>query len=378
MNKDNGARVVMAVSNDLLTDQRVMRHVEALREAGCEVTTVCRTDLPVRWQRGWRFYAAFNWRLWREVSRRVKESKSGRVIVWANDTDTLLGCWLAVRGPHPPAPSPMRRRGVKLVMDAHELFPEVPEIQGKPVVKWVWRTIEKHLMPKCDALITVCQSIADYYRERYGVEMTVVRNLGSYELGVKSYELGERPERVLLYAGKVNVGRGVDWAIDALEWLPECRLVVAGDGDLLEEMKAYAASKAWCDRIDFTGRLMPEEMTALESKADVGLVMLEDKGLSYHYALPNRIGAFVQAGVPMVVSDLPEMAAVVRRFGVGEVIECRPQAADRKTKVTGLAEAVKRVLAREWKEADFAAAREDMDWNKEKQKLIDICYTTFC
>ena len=355
VNVDKGARIVMAVSNDLLTDQRVMRHVAALREAGYEVDTVCRTDFPVMWQKGWRFYAAFNWRLWREVRLRVKELKGQKMIVWANDTDTLLGCWLAAHG------------RCKLVMDAHELFPEVPEIQEKPLVKWVWRTIEKWLMPKCDALITVCQSIADYYREKMGVQMTVVRNLSSYELGVRSYELGDK---VLLYAGKVNVGRGVDWAIDALEWLPECRLIVAGDGDLLEEMKAYAAQKAWSDRVEFTGRLLPEAMTALAAKADVGLVMLEDKGLSYHFALPNRVGTFVQAGVPMVVSDLPEMARVVRTFGVGAVME--------RQGTLGLVDAVKAVLARNWKDDDFAAAREDMDWNKEKQKLIDLCYTICC
>ena len=355
VNVDKGARIVMAVSNDLLTDQRVMRHVAALREAGFAVETVCRTDLPVKWQKGWLFYAAFNWRLWREVRLRVKELKGQKMIVWANDTDTLLGCWLAAHG------------RCKLVMDAHELFPEVPEIQEKPLVKWVWRTIEKWLMPKCDALITVCQSIADYYREKLGVQMTVVRNLSSYELGVRSYELGDN---VLLYAGKVNVGRGVDWAIDALEWLPECRLIVAGDGDLLEEMKAYAAQKAWSDRVEFTGRLLPEAMTALAAKADVGLVMLEDKGLSYHFALPNRVGTFVQAGVPMVVSDLPEMARVVRTFGVGAVME--------RQGTLGLVDAVKAVLARNWKDDDFAAAREDMDWNKEKQKLIDLCYTICC
>ncbi len=388
----------MAVSNDLLTDQRVMRHVGALREAGYEVTTVCRTDLPVRWQRGWRFYAAFNWRLWRRLRWEVRsvkcEVRSGKcevggdatqsgvsrqnteIIVWANDTDTLLGCWLAARG------------RCRLVMDAHELFPEVPEIQDKPLVKWVWRTIERRLMPKCDALLTVSQGIADYYKDRYGVEMTVVRNLSSYELGVRSYELRDEGyglgEKVLLYAGKVNVGRGVDWAIDALEWLPGCRLVVAGDGDLLEAMKAYAARKPWADRVTFTGRLMPEELTALEAKADVGLVMLEDKGLSYHYALPNRVGAFVQAGVPMVVSDLPEMARVVRTYGVGEVIDelgvksCELGVKSYELRVRALAEAVERVLAREWKDEDFAAAREDMDWNKEKQKLKEICYTTFC
>ena len=397
----------MAVSNDLLTDQRVMRHVGALREAGYEVTTVCRTDLPVRWQRGWRFYAAFNWRLWRRLKCEVRSGKcevrsekwevrsvkcevSGdatqssvsqkntehstqntEIIVWANDTDTLLGCWLAARG------------RCRLVMDAHELFPEVPEIQDKPLVKWVWRTIERWLMPKCDALLTVSQGIADYYKDRYGVEMTMVRNLSSGQWSVASGQRGGSHCRVsilstdhcplatLLYAGKVNVGRGVDWAIDALELLPGCRLVVAGDGGLLEAMKAYAAEKPWADRVTFTGRLMPEEMTALEAKADVGLVMLEDKGLSYHYALPNRVGAFVQAGVPMVVSDLPEMARVVRTYGVGEVID-ELGVKSYELRVKALAEAVERVLAREWKDEDFAAAREDMDWNKEKQKLINI------
>ena len=361
VNENKGARIVMAVSNDLLTDQRVMRHVAALREAGYEVETVCRTDLPVKWQKGWRFYAAFNWRLWRKVKGERLKVKGERLLVWANDTDTLLGCWLGARGER-----------AKLVMDAHELFPEVPEIQEKPLVKWVWRTIERCLMPKCDALITVCQSIAEYYKAHYGVQMTVVRNLQ----GERSKVKGEGCGNTLLYAGKVNVGRGVDWAIDALEWLPDCRLVVAGDGDLLEEMKAYAAQKTWSDRVEFTGRLMPEAMSALTAKAAVGLVMLEDKGLSYHYALPNRIGAFVQAGVPMVVSDLPEMANVVRTYGVGAVIE--GVKGSERTNAKALAEAVKKVLARNWKDDDFAAARKDMDWNNEKQKLIDICYTICC
>ena len=181
----------------------------------------------------------------------------------------------------------------------------------------------------------------------------------------------------LLYQGAVNKSRGVDWAIDALEWLEDCRLVVAGGGDLLEEMKAYAKEKPWAERITFLGRLMPEELEKITPKASVGLVMLEDMGLSYHYALPNRIGDFVAAGVPMVVSDLPEMARVVREFGVGEVIEsagvkeCRSGGVQ-KSAARALAEAVKKVLAREWKEEVFAAARKDMDWARERVKLLSI------
>ena len=359
----------MAGTNDLVTDRRVQRHCKTLREAGYDVHTVCRTDLAVRHSRGWRFYAEYNMQLWRKLLD-IKPD-----IVWANDTDTLLGSWLAVKRLH-----------CRLVMDAHELFPEVPEIQHKPLVKWVWRTLERRLMPKCDALLTVCQSLADYYGKKYGVEMQVVRNLNEkleignekLEIGNEKLEIGnEKLEKTLLYQGCVNLGRGVDWAIDALEYLPQCRLVVAGKGDLLAQMKDYAASKPWADRILFLGLVPPNDLPSLMQQADVGLVMLEDMGLSYHYALPNRIGDFVAAGVPMVVSDLPEMAAVIRRFGVGEVID-RLQGADDNAKAKALASAVEKVLAREWTDADFAEARKDMNWNIEKQKLIKICSTTYC
>ncbi len=345
----------MAVTNDLVTDRRVQRHAATLREAGYEVVTVGRTDVPTRHGRGWRFYLEYNLALCRKVLALRPD------IVWANDTDTLPGCRLAARR--------LRR---PLVMDAHEIFPEVPEIRHKPFVKWVWRTVERQLMPKCDALLTVCQSVADYYRELYGVEMAVVRNVPCGERSAVSGAAESRSQfATLLYQGKVNIGRGVDWAIDALEWLPDCRLVVAGDGDLLEEMKAYAAGKPWSDRVEFLGRIEPAELERLTPQVDVGLVMLEDMGLNYHYALPNRIGDFVQAGVPMVVSDLPEMAAVVRRFGVGEVID-RLHGADEKAKAQALARAVGRVLEKGRGGYDFAEARKDMDWNKEKEKLINI------
>ena len=341
----------MAVTNDLLTDRRVMRHAQALREEDYDVMLFGRKELKMRMKKSWKFYAEYNVRLfWRLLRTKCD-------VVWANDTDTLLGCYMA---------SCIKRK--KLVMDAHELFPEVPELVGRERVKHVWEWIERRLMPKCDALLTVCQSIADYYRQKYGVGMTVVRNINE-ELRMKNEELTDAANnsslKMLLYQGCVNKGRGVDWAIDALEFLPHCRLVVAGWGDLLEEMKSYAAEKPWSDRVEFLGRLMPEELELLTPQASVGLVMLEDMGLSYHFALPNRIGDFVAAGVPMVVSDLPEMAAVVRRFGIGEVIE------NGKTNAEALLEAVKKVLSREWKDSDFTAAREDMDWNKEKEKLIE-------
>lgn len=350
----------MAVTNDLSADRRVLRHADTLAEAGCRVTLIGR-ELPwskpadtrhevvrlrLKHLRGWRFYAEFNRRLASEL-RRLKPD-----IVWANDADTLPGCHAG------------RRKGAALVMDAHEMFPEVPELMHKPLVRWVWRTVERSLMPRCDALLTVCDSLADHYRQELGVSMEVVRNIGRRApVDAEPPALpGSGP--VLLYQGAVNLGRGVDWAIDAMEFLPECRLVVAGAGDLLGQMQSYAASKPWAGRITFLGQLTPTALAALTPLAAVGLVMLEDMGKSYHCALPNRVGDFVQAGVPMVVSDLPEMARVVRRYHVGEVMADSGAAA--------LADAARRVLERQWHEADFDKARADFEWDKERKRLLAV------
>lgn len=342
----------MAVTNDLATDRRVQRHAATLRSAGYAVLLLGRGDLYVRSSRSFRFYAEYNLRLFFRLLR------TGCDIVWANDSDTLPACWLAAR---------LKRR--RLVLDAHEIFPELPEVVGRKHVQRVWRIINRMLIPRCDALLTVCQSFADYYREQHGVDMQVVRNLQPTDpLLPPLPHTAEHP--VLLYQGAVNVGRGVDWAIDALEWLPQCRLVVAGTGDVIGKMRDYAASKPWADRVQFLGRLSVETLETLTPQADIGLLMLEDRGLSYRLTLPNRVGDFVAAGVPIVASPMPETAAIVQKYGIGELLDApgpRP-----------LADAVQRLLLR-WSPlgpqerlAAFDQPRRDLDWNREQQRLLSL------
>ncbi|MBR1799678.1 MAG: glycosyltransferase family 4 protein [Bacteroidales bacterium] len=378
----NRGLIVMAVSNDLLTDNRVLRHCTTLHNAGFDVSLIGREldnpNLPqvdfnvdrlhLRHRRGWRFYAELNIKLFRTM-RRMRPT-----IVWANDTDTLPACYATARA-----------TGAHLVFDAHELFPEVPELQGRWLVKRVWQTIERMLMPHATQCLTVCQSIADYYRGKLGVEMTVVRNLPNMQSvpstppsttahGAQLHRwaewLADRDWFSMLYQGAVNKGRGVEWAIEATAMMPRCRLMVVGSGDEWAQMKQLADSSTAANRIVFTGRMMPEDLQWLTAHADCGLIMLHDIGLSYHFALPNRIGDMVKAAVPMVVSNLPEMANVVEKYGIGAVMSS--QNAD------GLTTAVCRVQ-KEWGKANlairrqrFAKARAEMDWQREQQGLIAV------
>jgi glycosyltransferase involved in cell wall biosynthesis len=72
-------------------------------------------------------------------------------------------------------------------------------------------------------------------------------------------------------------------------------------------------------KVTFTGRLSLEELAQLTPQADLGLSIEEDLGLNYRFALPNKLFDYIQAQVPVLVTNLPEMAAIVTRCQIGEI-----------------------------------------------------------
>ena len=373
-------RIIMAVTNDLLTDQRVDRSCRALSEAGYEVTLVGRRlpesvalearpyrciRMRLLFRRSAWFYAEYNLRL----LLRLLVMKADAY--YANDSDTLLACCWAAR---------LKRK--KLLFDAHELFPDVPELVDKPKVRCVWQRVERTCLPRVSAAFTVSQSVAEKYRRRYGVEMAVVRNLPE-KLRVESGELrieNDANNPQLLYQGAVNVGRGVRELVDVMGRLPEYRLVVAGDGDLLEELQGYAATLPWRERITFLGRVRPEQLHQLTRHTDLGLCLLEDLGLSYRCALPNRVGDFAQAGVPLVATEFVEIRRVLEDYGIGTPTEPCPkkkegnayeQYLDRLADTIAETLHLWQTMPSEERERKFVRARKELCWEIEKKILID-------
>ena len=270
----------------------------------------------------------------------------------------------------------------------------------------VWRWIERKALPHVNHAFTVSQSVADEYRRRYGIDMIVVRNvpdrIENGELRMENLlphqdnnatcdtpsqlsilKTNCQPDTgqfsILLYQGAVNIGRGIREMIDVLQFLPDCRLVVAGDGDVLESMKDYAASLPWHDRVEFLGRVQPDQLRALTVQASLGLCLLEDLGLNYRYSLPNRIADFAQAGVPVLATDFPEIRHVIEEYGTGTLVEPLPAVKsgdDYAQFLSRLAEAVGSAL-RYWRDMPeqeyrrrFARAGEELNWQNEQKKLL--------
>ena len=301
MKKTLPKKICFAVTNDLSMDQRMHRICSSLVEAGAEVMIVGRkfkNSLPtlsgnyktVRlscfFNRGPLFYAEIQIRLFFFFLFKKKPD-----VFAAVDTDTLPAMWLL-----------SKIRGTALLYDAHEIFDQVPELLHKPLVRKVWRNIEEICLPAARYCWTVNQSLADYFLEKYGKKFTVIRNLPEFR---ERGEAEKREKGLILYQGKVNKGRGVEQAMEAIKCLPHCRLVIAGSGDLLEELRQKAQEEA-IQNVEFTGPQTPAQLKEWTAKAWLGLNLLDKESDNYYYSLANKFFDYMAFGVPSLSMDFPE------------------------------------------------------------------------
>jgi len=359
-------RITVSVTNDLVADQRVHKVCTTLTQAGHDVLLVGRRfrdskplDRPYRTRRmrllfnkSFFFYAECNIRLFFYLLFNKTD------LYLSNDTDTLPANYLA---------SKIRRK--PLVFDAHEMFPEVPEVVNRKGVKAFWTKIEDWIFPRLQASYTVCQSIADEYNTKYGMDMQVVRNIPfASEVAPTHRPIPDDGRKVILYQGAVNVGRGIEKVMNAMAYLDGYVFYVVGDGDLYAELKEKAERQHLTDRVVFTGRLPFEELPAYTACADIGINILENRGLNYYYALPNRIFDYIRNHVPVIAGDFPEVRRIVEQYNIGLLIDnYEPQY---------LAAKIKELAAREKNTEGFRHANQDLTWEKEAKtllRLIDNC-----
>lgn len=351
-----------------MTDQRVHRLAELLMVRGVEVKCIGRKlrnspsleEAKFKYRRyrmlitrGPLFYACFNVRLL--LTLLVARGPS---LFIANDLDTLPANFMAAR---------IRR--VKLIYDSHELFTQVPELIDRKMVQSIWKWIEYRYVPRVEYALTVNRSIAEIYRRLYKVKFRVVRNVPAHREPCMDQEFraGFTNMQIILYQGALNLGRGLELMIETMNYLENAVFIIAGSGDIEKELHKMVSEKGLQDKVRFRGRLSPDRLFELTCSADLGISLEEDRGLNYRYALPNKIFDYIQARIPVLCSDLPEMARIIRTYGVGIATdEKEPE------KLAGIIRFIlKERAGGAWREGlDRAAA--DLCWENESRIYLEM------
>lgn len=215
----------------------------------------------------------------------------------------------------------------KIIYDAHELESETTHRSKK--MRILVNFIEKMCLRKINFFITVSPSILDWYVEKYHFKNSeiilnspVIDKIMTGKKGSNYFrEKYSLPSdtTIYLYLGKLALGRGIHTILDAFTKIsPKFIVIFMGAGPLETEIQVLAEKHT---NIFLHEQVPHNTVTQISSCADFGLCLIEGVSKSYEYCLPNKLFESIFSGLPIIVSNLPDMRNLVQKYGVGICID---------------------------------------------------------
>ena len=241
-------KIIVSVTNDLSTDQRVDKICNTLTDLGHDVLLIGRyyndskfiyrkyetKRFQLWFNKGPLFYANYNIRLFFFLLHAKPNT------LWSNDLDTLPSNFLY-----------SKLNKTKLIFDSHEYFTEVPELVNRPKVQQFWKRIEKNIFPKLKHILTVSPSIAKLYKKEYDIDVKLLRNvptLNKCNVDVENIKI--EGKKIIIYQGAINVNRGIEYMVEAMRHIENAFLYIAGYGDISQEIEQLIVALKLENKVD--------------------------------------------------------------------------------------------------------------------------------
>jgi len=371
-----GVRVAMLLTNPYRPDVRVQKEAFTLAGAGAEVVvfawdrrgklpeleepcrgvTIRRLYISSRDGLGVRQLPRFV-RYWRAVARAVSAERWD--VLHAHDLDGLVAAVIT------------RRRGARLVYDAHELFALMVGHRLGPFAERVSWVLERCLVRRADLVITDGRARARALQRVLRIPLPVaVENTAPAAVGSAPAE-----SRVSLrHAHSIP---GDAWVVgvfasltkakvlaplwEALDGWPDSWVVVAGEGP---EAATVAALATRHPRVRYLGYV--KDLAPWYKAVDMIYYALSSMTRNSRLGFPNNVAAAAVAGVPLLVADVGECGRLVRRYRLGFVM---PEPSTRYV-LQGMA-ALRRPDTYASYVAAASAARPRFTWEQAGRKLVE-------
>ncbi|WP_051365825.1 glycosyltransferase family 4 protein [Pseudomonas sp. EGD-AK9] len=281
-------------------------------------------------------------------------------VIHAHDVNVLPTAWLAAK-----------LSGAKLVYDAHEIS---TSREGYSSFRKLVAIVERALMPRAEGTITTTEARAKFFARAYGIARPLVLQNRPRE---QQPQASERIRRelglseswpIVLYQGGVQQGRGLERLVRVAAQVPEAYFVFIGGGRLDASLRQIAKELQLEDRVHFIPTVALADLPSYTASADIGVQPIENTCLNHYTTDSNKLFEYVQAALPVIASDLPEIRRIVRQHDLGLLVPAGNSEA--------LADALRRMVSdaglRQHHTVRARAAAAALSWEMQEHLLIDL------
>ena len=207
----------------------------------------------------------------------------------------------------------------KVLFDAHEYSPRQFEDQFR--WRFIYQKYNQYLcrkyIPKVDAMVTVCDGIAEEYHRHYGILPEVVWNAPFYS-EIEPQFFNTTSIR-LVHHGIANPSRNLEFLIEAMKFTKpyytlDLMLVDAGNKAYYEYLKRLAGSNP---RITFRDPIPMKELVRELNTYHAGICFFQPRTFNLKHTLPNKFFEFVQSRVAQILSPSIEMQKIAQKYDLG-------------------------------------------------------------
>jgi len=233
--------------------------------------------------------------------------------------------------------------------------------------------MQKYYLARADVVTTVCDGIANILNKEQKLKKPVVTIRSVPFLSSQSFHpVGNKI--IVLYHGNISYIRGLHKAIKSVAlWRPEFQFLIRGSGEseYIDDLQDLIVKTGVQDRVNIEPSVAFNQIIPKANEADIGYFVHKDVSPQKRFALPNKFFEYVMAGLAICVSDLPEMAAITKKYELGVLVDGYDEQV-----IADAINSFDRDKINKFKEASINAAKE-LNWNIEKNKMIQTYTSLF-
>lgn len=220
-----------------------------------------------------------------------------------------------------PAYTACKKLKCALVYDSHEVYMSNQLPYGKLYVSFL-KSVERRIARKANVMVCVSNAAADYFAKEFDIEKPLVVTNCAHK-GAIVRENGDKNQGFeILNHGQFYEGRGYDIAVEGALLLNDCpdvKIALRGFGRMEEGLKEYV-NKNNVSNVIFYPPVTVQELIPQASRSHVGVAITEPICLNFKLSVSNKLFEYAAAGLPVIMSDIPEHRYLNEKYDFGIII----------------------------------------------------------